>query len=98
MGRPPGAQNKGKPFRTALQMEIAALGEDHKALRAIARNLIALAERPEKEAFPAIREIADRLDGKSAQMNGEDDETPAKTIRRIERRIVDPQSSNGEGV
>ena len=98
MGRPPGALNKGKPFRNALRMEIAALGEDHKTLRDIARNLITLAGRGEKEALSAIREIADRLDGKSAQMNGEDDDAPAKTIRRIERRIVDPQSSNGEGV
>jgi len=98
MGRPPGALNKGKPFRNALRMEIAAQGEDHKTLRDIARNLIALAGRGEKEALSAIREIADRLDGKSAQMNGEDDETPAKTIRRIERRIVDPRSSDGEGV
>jgi len=32
----PGGRPKGKPFRDALMMEIAAAGEDHKALRKIA--------------------------------------------------------------
>jgi hypothetical protein len=48
-------------------MELAAAGEDHKALRAIARNLIAQAEKNDPSALPAIREIGDRLDGKPAQ-------------------------------
>jgi hypothetical protein len=65
-GRPPGAQNKDKPFANALRMELAAAGDDHKVLRAIARNLIADAQKPEN-ALPAIKEIADRLDGKPAQ-------------------------------
>jgi NADPH-dependent ferric siderophore reductase len=55
--------NKGKDKR----MEIAAAGEDHKALRQIARNLIALAQKEELAALPAINAIADRLDGKPAQ-------------------------------
>ncbi|MCP4319419.1 MAG: hypothetical protein GY789_26385 [Hyphomicrobiales bacterium] len=42
-----------KPFKDALRMEIATAGDDQKALRKIA----------------AIREIADRLDGKSVQQN-----------------------------
>lgn len=65
-GRPVGAQNKDKPFANALRMELAAAGDDHKVLRAIARNLIADAQKPEN-ALPAIKEIADRLDGKPAQ-------------------------------
>lgn len=56
-----------KPFADALRMEIAAAGPDHKALRAIAKNLIELAQKPDKDALPAINAIADRLDGKPAQ-------------------------------
>lgn len=58
---------KDKPFADALRMELAAAGEDQKALRAIARNLITLAQEPSKDALPAISAIADRLDGKPAQ-------------------------------
>jgi len=63
----PGGRPKEKPFADALRLEIAAAGADHKALRAIARNLIALAQIPELAALPAINAIADRLDGKPAQ-------------------------------
>lgn len=66
MARPAGSQNKDKPFRDALRIELAALGEDDpKALRGIARNLIAIAAA--SDGLPAIKEIADRLDGKVAQ-------------------------------
>lgn len=63
----PGGRKSDKPFADALRMELNAAGEDHKALRAIARNLILLAQKEEKEALPAINAIADRLDGKPAQ-------------------------------
>lgn len=53
-----------KPFLDALRMELAAAGKDHKALRAIARQLIAKAEEGD---MMAIREFADRLDGKPMQ-------------------------------
>lgn len=48
-------------------MELAAIGDNHKGLRSIAKNLIALAQEPSKDALPAINAIADRLDGKPAQ-------------------------------
>lgn len=65
-GRPAGAQNKDKPFRDALRMELAALGEDDpKALRGLARKLLTIASG--EDGLPAIKEIADRLDGKPAQ-------------------------------
>lgn len=75
-----------KPFRDALRMELAAAGEDHKALRRIARQLIASAEQGELQA---IKELADRIDGKPAQaiIGGDEDDPP---ITVIERRIVDP--------
>lgn len=47
-------------------MELAA-GGDQRHLRDIARNLIGLAKTGEPGALPAIREIADRCDGKPRQ-------------------------------
>lgn len=77
-GRPAGSQNKDKPFRDALRMEIAAAGEDHKTLRTIARNLIQLACVEDKEAVSAIVQIRDTLDGKPAQaiVGGDEDDAP----------------------
>lgn len=65
-GNPLGRRSE-KPFADALRMELAAAGSDQRALRAIARNLINLAQEPSKDAMPAISAIADRLDGKPAQ-------------------------------
>jgi hypothetical protein len=82
---------KDKPFRDALRMELAALGEDDpRALRGIARNLLKIAA--SDDGLPAIKEIADRLDGKPAQAieNGEDG--AFQLISRIERVIVDPEN------
>ena len=68
----PRGQQRDKPFRDALRMEIAAAGEDHKALRLVASALIAKASEGD---VPAIKEIADRLDGKVAQsIVGEDED------------------------
>lgn len=47
-------------------MELAALGDDDpKALRGLARKLLSIASGD--DGLPAIKEIADRLDGKPAQ-------------------------------
>lgn len=95
-GRPPGSPNRDKPFRDALRMEIAAAGEDHKALRGIARNLILLAGNPDPSALPAISQIADRLDGKVPQgIVGDDEGDPVNVLHRIERVIVRPSNPNG---
>lgn len=54
-----------KPFRDALRMEIASLQEsDPKALRSIARKLLEVAAAGEGWA---IKELADRTDGKPSQ-------------------------------
>lgn len=69
MGRPPGSQNKDKPFRDALRMEaaLAEKGEPTPAkpgsLRFIARQLL---ERAGEDTASA-KEIGDRFDGKPAQ-------------------------------
>src|ERR1035437_178138 len=62
---------KDKPFRDALRMEILAMGDDHKGLRAIARALI---NKAIDNDTSSIREIADRIDGKVPQAIVGDDE------------------------
>ena len=83
----PRGQQRDKPFRDALRMEIAVAGDDHKALRGIARNLIAIAGTP--DGLGAIKEIADRLDGKVPQgIVGDDEHDPVNVMHTIERVIV----------
>ena len=62
MGRPIGSSNREKPFNDALRI---ALRGDPLRLRRIAEKL---AEKAEEGDLAAIREIADRLDGKPAQV------------------------------
>jgi hypothetical protein len=64
MARPVGAENKDKPFREALRMELAEMGDNLKGLRKIARAVINSASEGKMDA---VREIADRLDGKPVQ-------------------------------
>ena len=58
MGRPIGSLNRQRPFNQALLM---TLRSNPVALRRIAAKLV---ERAEEGELAAIREIADRLDGK----------------------------------
>ncbi len=51
-------------------MELKAAGKDHKALRSIAKQLIAKANEGDMQA---IKELADRLDGKPAQAHMDDE-------------------------
>lgn len=54
-----------KPFRDALRMELAALKDkDPKALRSIAKKLL---EKAAEGDLQAIKELADRTDGKAVQ-------------------------------
>ena len=62
MGRPIGSLNREKPFNQALLIELRS---NPLELRRIAAKLV---ERAEEGELAAIREIADRLDGKPAQM------------------------------
>jgi len=61
MGRPIGSVNREKPFNDALRI---ALKRDPRRLLTIAEKL---AEKAEGGDLAAIREIADRLDGKPGQ-------------------------------
>src|SRR5204863_7323504 len=62
LGRPIGSVNREKPFNDALRI---ALRGDPLRLRRIAEKLATLAEEGD---LAAIRELADRLDGKPAQV------------------------------
>lgn len=88
----PRGQQRDKPFRDALRLELAAAGEDQKALRAIAKNLIAEAQKTDN-ALGAIREIADRMDGKVPQglIGGDEDDNPIRTVTEIRTTIIDPR-------
>ena len=90
-GRPPGAQNKDKPFRDALRVEskLAENGEEtpsrEGSLRWIARQLLI---RAGKDNI-AAGQVADRLDGKAPQaIIGDSDEDPINVLNKIERVIV----------
>jgi hypothetical protein len=89
-GRPPGATNKDKPYRDALRAEIASAidDNDYRSLRKIAREqLKACSERK----MDAIRDLADRLDGKPAQAiehAGHDGEELAFTDTRALARAI----------
>lgn len=83
-----------KPFRDALRMELAAAGDNNKALRMIAAKLI---EKATEGDMQAIKEIADRTDGKVAQTIAGDEENPLEMIHRIERHIVRANASDTNG-
>ena len=83
LSRPPRGQQRDKPYREALRMELAAAGEDMKKLREIARVHIARCEAGDMQA---IKELADRLDGRPAQMlehSGPDSEPITKVVNEI---------------
>lgn len=60
----PRGQQRDKPFLAALRLEIAALAEDPKGLRGVARKLI---DKAAGGDVTAIKELADRLDGRVPQ-------------------------------
>lgn len=88
----PGGRPKDKPFRDALRQELAALGDDDpRTLRRLARKLLESASGGDN-SLAAIKEVADRLDGKPAQaiIGGDEDDPEIKTYNRIELIGVRP--------
>ena len=78
-------------------MELAAAGEDLKKLREIARAHI---EKAAAGDMQAIKELADRLDGRPAQAlehNGTDSEPIAKIVREIVHVTATPEEIAAEG-
>jgi hypothetical protein len=74
-------------------MELAAAGDNMKKLREIARAHIARCEAGDMQA---IKELADRLDGRPAQIlehSGPDSEPIGRIVREIVHVNVSPASS-----
>lgn len=83
MARPPGAENKNKRFKAALARYADA---DPKRLDELAEKLWTTALEGD---VAAMREVADRLDGKVPQAIVGDDEAPPIQIQRIELVAAD---------
>src|SRR5215469_10127780 len=81
----PSGQHRDKPFREALRLELAAAGENLKKLREIASVLI---EKAATGDIQAINCLADRLDGKAAQMLEHSGELEGRSITKIVHEIV----------
>ncbi len=69
----PAGRPKSKPFREAIQRALDAAGDDKDALQQVATALVGKAMMGD---VPAIKELADRMDGKVAQaiIGGEEDD------------------------
>jgi hypothetical protein len=88
-------QQRDKPFRDALRIAISEAEDNPRKLRRIAEKLF---DKAAEGDVAAIKEIADRLDGKVPQGIGGDDELGPVQLQTIERLIVDPKQtpdSNG---
>jgi hypothetical protein len=78
MGRPKGSPNKDKIYRQALLMELAAAGDSLAAAREIAKVHIARCKAGDMQA---IKEFADRIDGKVARaVVGDDEGDPVRHV------------------
>lgn len=60
----PNGRPKSKPFKAALQKALDAAGDDKDMLKLVADALVGKAMMGD---VPAIKELADRLDGKVSQ-------------------------------
>jgi hypothetical protein len=83
MGSRAGIPNKDKPFKSALLLEIKALGEGRPeghpkgSLRWNAQRLLTKGE------MSTIKEVADRVDGRVAyKMGGDEEGDPVRVIVR----------------
>lgn len=89
-GRPPSEKTFANMLRVAIKQ---AHDEQGDKLRAVAEALVNKALTGD---VPAIKEIADRLDGKVPQaVVGDDDLDPIRLVQRIERVVVRPSDPNG---
>jgi hypothetical protein len=92
-GRPP----KEKSFANMLNIAIKEANEQGVTkLREVADALVNAAI---KGDVPAIKEIADRLDGKVPQaVVGDDDHDSIKLVHEIRRILVDPRDTDSAGL
>jgi hypothetical protein len=97
--RNPRGQQRDKIYREALRLELADMSEgvDLKKLRQIARAHI---ERAAGGDMQAIKELADRLDGRPAQMlehSGPDTEPITKVVNEIVHVYRTPEEIAADG-
>ena len=87
VNRPPRGQQRDKIYREALRLELADMREgiDLKKLREIARTHI---EKAAAGDMQAIKELADRLDGKPAQIPDHEFDKEGESVLKIVREIV----------
>lgn len=87
-GNPGGRPKQAKQFRDALLRQLDKAGDDGKKLDSVARRLVENAIGGETAA---IREIADRIDGKVPQAHVGDEDGPpiAMTIQGLFQRIAE---------
>ncbi len=81
-----------KPFRDALRVAVKREeGDTAKGKTKLDRIAAQLVDEAVSGDVPAIKEIADRLDGKVAQaiVGGDEDDNPIRVITEIRRTIVD---------
>ncbi len=102
-GAPIGNQNaaKGRRWAKAIEREVARLekGDLEAGLARIARRVVKVAdEGDEEKAIWAIKEIADRMDGKPAQaIVGDNEADPINILQKIERAIVRANATDRDG-
>ncbi len=91
LSRPPRGQQRDKPYREGLRMELAAAGENMMALREIAKVHIAKCKDGDMQA---IKELANRLDGRPAQildLNDPDKPTITKIVHEFVHVNLSPE-------
>jgi antitoxin component of MazEF toxin-antitoxin module len=76
-----------KPFRDALVLEIKAAGDNPRKLRKVARALL---DQACEGNVPAIKEIADRLDGRVPQALIDADDGQQITLQVVKYVIEQP--------
>jgi hypothetical protein len=84
----PNGRPKSKPFKNALQEALKAAADDEDLLNAVA---LALVKKAKDGDVQAIKELADRLDGKVTQPIGGDEDAAPMTVQAIVRKIIDPK-------
>lgn len=79
----PNGRPKSRPFREALDRAIKSAEAEGLSLDEIAKALLIKAKTGD---VPAIKELAERYDGKVAQaiVGGDEDEPPINVVNRIE--------------
>jgi len=93
VNRHPRGQQRDKPYREALRLELAAAGEDMKKLREIARAHISRCEAGDMQA---IKELADRLDGKPMQLLEQSGPDGRPQLTKIVHEFVHVERSREE--